>query len=314
MDPIGTADPADGLASRYAFSLPPELVAQKPAERRDAARLMHLLPDGTAEDRIFSELPELLAPGDILVRNDVRVFPARLRGRRRGGGTAEVLLVRREDLAEREIWLCLARPANRFKPGREFAFGDGELIGRALGLDDRGMARLEFPLVGPAFMEILERLGQVPLPPYIARPGGVPTPEDTVRYQTVYAARPGAVAAPTAGLHFTPEVDGRLRERGVQIAGLTLHVGPGTFRPIKAVKLDSHRMDPEWFEISPASWREVLQTRKRGGRVVAVGTTTVRALETAAAGGELSGWTDIFIRPGHRFALVDGLVTNFHLP
>lgn len=307
---------AGDFLSSYMFDLPPELVAQHPAAERDASRLMVLPAAGGAEEKVFADLPGLLAPGDLLVRNNVRVLPARLLGKRAGGGAAELLLVRRDDDAPTERWLCMARPANRFKPGREFAFGgeDG-LVAVAGERGDEGMVWVEFSRQGAAFFEALERCGQVPLPPYIGRPDKTPTAEDAVRYQTIYASRPGAVAAPTAGLHFTPDVDRRLRERGVDIAEVTLHVGPGTFRPIKEENLANHRMHAEWYEMPPATREAVARTKQAGGRVVAVGTTSARTLEAAAAPGAApTGWTDIFIRPGYSWRVVDGMVTNFHLP
>lgn len=305
---------SDEILSSYQFHLPPELVAQHPAPERDASRLMLLPPDGAPEEGVFADLPDLLSPGDLLIRNNVRVLPARLLGKRRGGGAAELLLVRRDADADGEVWLCLARPANRFKPGREFSFVDGMLTATALDRDDEGMVRVRFSFRDGDFLSVLEACGQVPLPPYIERPGMVPTAEDAVRYQTHFASRPGAVAAPTAGLHFTPAVDARLAERGVAIAEVTLNVGPGTFRPIKEESLLRHRMHAEWYDIPSATWAAAAAARRGGGRVVAVGTTTVRALESAAAGGGLSGWTELFIRPGFDFRAVDGMVTNFHLP
>lgn len=304
----------DGLLSSYQFDLPVGAVAQFPAERRDASRLMELAADGSVRDCTFAMLPELLAPGDLLVRNNVRVLPARLIGRRRGGGTAELLLVRRREDEDREVWLCMARPANRFKPGREFSFGDGALVAVAGERDDQGMIWVTFSSRGRDFMRDLERYGRVPLPPYIERPDKRPTSEDAERYQTVYASRPGAVAAPTAGLHFTPGLDAALAARGVGLAEVTLNVGPGTFRPIQEEELDRHRMHSEWYEVPTDVWERLRAVRERGGRVVAVGTTTVRALESVAAGGGMSGWTDIFIRPGYEFKTIDGMVTNFHLP
>lgn len=335
-----TASPDDGLLASYRFELPPELIAQHPAPERDASRLMELGPRGEIVERLFTALPEALAPGDFLIRNNVRVLPARLIGVRRGGGAAEVLLVRRDDGKETngnktagngtdknkngeddgETWLCLARPANRFLPGREFSFAGGALIGVAAGRGgDRGMVRMTFSLKGDAFLKALDEFGQIPLPPYIERPDKRPTSEDAERYQTVYAKRPGAVAAPTAGLHFTAAIDRRLAERGVEVGELTLNVGPGTFRPIQAERLDEHRMDAEWYDIPPDVWEKAAAVRRRGGRVVAVGTTTARALESAALAEErgeaaLSGWTELFIRPGSRFRVLDGLITNFHLP
>lgn len=296
------------------FDLPPELIAQHPAAERDASRLMVLGAGGEMESRVFSDLPDFLRPGDLLVRNNVRVLPARLLGTRRGGGSAELLLVRRDEDNAGEIWLCLARPANRFKAGREFSFGDGELIATAGERGEDGMVWVEFSRRGADFLAALEHFGQVPLPPYILRPDKRPTMDDAVRYQTHYASRPGAVAAPTAGLHFTPALDARLAELGVDMAEVTLNVGPGTFRPIKEAFLSNHRMHSEWYDVPSATWERVKAARSRGGRVIAVGTTSVRTLESAAASGRLSGWTDMFIRPGFRFRAIDGLVTNFHLP
>lgn len=305
--------PKDDCLSSYMFDLPAELVAQHPAAKRDQSRLLHLLPDGGVEDGVFADLPCLLSPGDLLIRNNVKVIPARLLGRRGGGGAAELLLVRKEERDGDEAWFCLARPANRFKPGRDIAFGDA-LVATVLGNNGSGGVWVRFSLRNAEFMRELERCGQVPLPPYIHRPDHKPTSEDSERYQTTYAKHPGAVAAPTAGLHFTSEVDAELSKRGVEIAELTLNVGPGTFRPIKEEALDNHAMDAEWYDIPESTWRMAMAAKQRGSRVVAVGTTSARALEASALGGGLSGWTDIFIRPGHAFRVVDGLLTNFHLP
>lgn len=307
----------DGLLSSYQFDLPQKLIAQEPAAERDQSRLLVLPADGGMEEKTFSDLPELLRPGDLLIRNNVKVMPARLLGRRQGGGAAELLLVRRGERDGREAWQCLARPGNRFKPGKQFFFGD-VLTATALDNAGNGAVWVDFSLKGDAFMAELERVGEVPLPPYIDRPGRKAAPRDRERYQTVYAKRPGAVAAPTAGLHFTPGVDARLRDIGVEIAEVTLNVGPGTFRPIKEESLDRHRMDAEWYEIPEDTWSRIEAARGEGRRVIAVGTTSVRTLESAAAGGEaapaLSGWTELFIRPGYDFKIIDGLVTNFHLP
>ncbi len=305
----------DGLLSSYQFVLPPELIAQTPADRRDRSRLMVLAPDGGVTEGLFRDLPSHLRAGDLLVRNNARVLPARLIGLRRGGGKAELLLVRRDDDFSGERWLCMARPANRFKPGRVFSFGpDGGLVATAGDRGDDGMVWVEFAWTGGTFMDALSRYGRVPLPPYIERPDGVPTDRDAERYQTIYASRPGAVAAPTAGLHFTPELDDELRGMGVELAELTLNVGPGTFRPIAEEHIENHRMHAEWYEIPPDVWQRVQAARAAGRRVVAVGTTSARTLEAAGTTGRTRGWTDIFIRPGYRFAVVDGLVTNFHLP
>lgn len=310
-----TVETADDLLSSYMFELPAELVAQHPAPERDASRLMQVAPDGHVEERRFSDLPSLLRPGDLIVRNDVRVLPARLLGKRSGGGQAELLLVRPNDDPHDEQWLCLARPANRFKPGRVFSFGpDGRLDATVRAAAEDGMIWAEFSRKGRDLLNALDAVGQIPLPPYIERPDKRPEPGDADRYQTVYAKNPGAVAAPTAGLHFTESVDGALARRGVGIVHLTLNVGPGTFRPIKAERLDRHRMHAEWYEIGRENWERIQEARSAGGRVVAVGTTSARALEAAAAEGRLSGWTELFIRPGYRFRCVDGMVTNFHLP
>lgn len=239
------------------FELPPELVAQNPAAERDASRLMVLPETGGTEERRFSELPDLLRPGDLLVRNNVRVLPARLLGTRPGGGAAELLLVRRDDESAGEVWLCLARPANRFKPGREFTFGNGALVATAGERGDDGMVWMEFSRRGADFLAALDEVGQMPLPPYIFRSEKRPTAEDAVRYQTHYASRPGAVAAPTAGLHFTPALDARLAARGVLMAEVTLNVGPGTFRPIKEPVLANHRMHSEWYDVPPATWERL---------------------------------------------------------
>lgn len=313
--PFVVIDPLDDQLSSYTFDLPPELIAQQPAPERDGSRLMRLGPDGGVDEMRFSDLPGELSPGDLLVRNNVRVLPARLLGKRPGGGAAELLLVRKNDDPEDEQWLCLARPANRFKDGRTFTFGpDGELTAIPRGRGDEGMIWVEFSRKGRDFLAALDVCGQVPLPPYIERPDKRPAARDAERYQTTYAKNPGAVAAPTAGLHFTPGLDRRLAECGVEIAEVTLNVGPGTFRPIKEENLANHRMHSEWYDVPPATWEAVKAAKARGGRVVAVGTTSARTLESAAAFGQLSGWTELFIRPGYDFAVVDGMVTNFHLP
>lgn len=305
---------SEQLLSSYMFTLPPELVAQHPAPERDGSRLMVVEPGGACRETRFADLPGLLRPGDLLVRNNVRVLPARLLGKRAGGGAAELLLVRRDENADAERWLCMARPANRFKPGREFFFGDGALVATAGDRGEDGMLWVDFSRRGDDFLAALESYGQVPLPPYIERPDKKPSAEDVGRYQTIYARRPGAVAAPTAGLHFTPAVDAALAERGVGICEVTLNVGPGTFRPIKEENLERHRMHSEWYDVPDVTWNRIQETRAAGGRVVAIGTTTARTLESAAQAGVLRGWTELFIRPGYQFRLVDGMVTNFHLP
>ena len=295
--------------SDFDFELPPELVAQHPARERSASRLL----DGTGAlpcDRVFHELPSLLAPGDLLVCNDTRVLKARLRGEKLPtGGTVEALVER--VLPGHQV-LAQLRASKSPRPGTVLRLAgafDAEVLGREG--PDGSLFRLAFPADPIA---LLEAHGHVPLPPYITH---ADTAEDAERYQTVFAARPGAVAAPTASLHFDAGVLAALDARGVQRAALTLHVGAGTFQPVRSENLDEHRMHSEWFELPAATVQAIADARARGGRIVAAGTTTLRALESAARGGELlpfSGETDIFIRPGFEFRVVDLLVTNFHLP
>lgn len=291
------------------FPLPPERIAQEPAAERTAARLLVLdrAGGGFGHHRV-ADLPMLLRAGDLLVLNDARVVPARVRGRRPSGGRLELLLL--EETAP-GAWEALVRGTPRV----------GDVVhlpeGRGVWLADLGegrwRVRLEVPGSVPAW---LERVGETPLPPYIRRPGG-PTAADRERYQTTFARVPGAVAAPTAGLHFTPALLAALEDAGVGHATLTLHVGPGTFLPIRGGRLDTYVMAPERYELPPATAARIAATRAAGGRVVAVGTTTVRALESAAAQGRVDGGegaAEVFVRPGHEFRLVDALVTNFHLP
>jgi S-adenosylmethionine:tRNA ribosyltransferase-isomerase len=299
--------------SDYDYSLPPELIAQTPADRRDRSRLMVVHRDtGRLEHRIFSDIVDLLAPGDVLVLNETRVFPARLRGRRAGGGAAEVLLLN-PSADDPELWTALARPGAKLKPGKvvEIAPDLSVEIVDVLPDGDR-LVRVHTPL---ALDEALERYGEMPLPPYMRREA---TDADRERYQTVYARERGSVAAPTAGLHFTPELLAAAEARGVAIARLVLHVGVGTFRPVEVDDPREHRMHSEWYSVPPAAAGTINAARGAGGAVWAVGTTSVRTLETVAdeegtvhAG---SGWTDIFIRPPYRFRAVDRLITNFHLP
>ena len=290
--------------SDFDYELPPEAIAQHPGTR-GGSRL--LVVSASTAQRRFGDLPDLLDPGDLLVVNDTRVIPARLRARRPTGGRVEILLVERAAPAE---WWCLLRPGRRMGPGARL-FLDG---GPAARVEERGGGRFRLRFDEPLHPR-LETIGEVPLPPYIERP---PTPEDRDRYQTVYANRPGAVAAPTAGLHFTPAILEALERRGVGLASITLHVGPGTFRPVKTEDPKTHVMDSELFEVPAATATAVADTRRRGGRVVAVGTTVVRTLETAASGEGLieagTGRTELFIRPGYEFRAADRLITNFHLP
>jgi S-adenosylmethionine:tRNA ribosyltransferase-isomerase len=318
-----TIDPLPYEIASYDFELPPELVAQEPLPVRDASRLLVLdRASGALQHRAFAGLPELLRSGDLLVTNRSRVFPARLLGRRQGGGEAEILLVRR---LEADLWDAMVRPGRRLRPGAVVDIGPGlrvriegpETDAPAAG--DRAqpspLRRVRLLLTDLPPEAALERHGHVPLPPYIRR---ADAPSDRDRYQTVYARESGSVAAPTAGLHFTTALLERLRARGVESAELVLHVGPGTFRPVEARDVREHRVDPERFTIPEATAAAVDRARAEGRRVVAVGTTATRALESALGpGGHLhpgEGETALVIVPGFRFRAVSALVTNFHLP
>ncbi|MCI5753607.1 MAG: tRNA preQ1(34) S-adenosylmethionine ribosyltransferase-isomerase QueA [Clostridiales bacterium] len=296
--------------SDFNFDLPEELIAQTPLQKRDASRLMLLdKTTGEVEHRHFYELPSFLCPGDCLVMNDSRVLPARLLGCRSTGGAVEVLLLRDHGDG---LWECLTRPGRKTQPGTELSFGGGELTATVEALAEDGKRMVRFSWEG-IFLEVLERLGRMPLPPYIKE-----ELQDAERYQTVYSRVPGSAAAPTAGLHFTPELLGQIRAMGVKECFVTLHVGLGTFRPVKAEQLEQHEMHSEFCIIPEETARIVTETRRAGGRVIAVGTTSCRTLESfAQPDGTLqpaSGWTNIFIYPGYRFKCVDALVTNFHLP
>lgn len=296
--------------SDFYFELPPELIAQTPLDRRDASRLM-LLDKQTGElgHRHFYELPELLRPGDCLVLNDSRVLPARLFGKRESGGAVEALLLR--ELGENK-WECLTRPGRKTRPGTSLSFGDGELAGTVLETVSDGKRVIEFKYEG-IFLEVLERLGRMPLPPYIKA-----ELQDKERYQTVYSREPGSAAAPTAGLHFTRPLLEKISAMGVKVCYVTLHVGLGTFRPVKEDEITEHEMHSEFCIVPEETARVITETKRGGGRVVSVGTTSCRTLESFAADdGSIeaqSGWTNIFIYPGYRFKCVDALVTNFHLP
>ncbi len=296
------------LTSEFDYHLPAAAIAQRPVERGES-RLLVLAAAGCERHRRIRDLPELLCPGDLLVVNNTRVIPARLFGRRLpGGGRVELLLAER--LAERE-WEVLLRPARRARPGSVIEI-DEQLRAEVIALGPEGKRRLRFSAeVEPH----LERLGHVPLPPYIRRGDDA---ADRERYQTIFARHPGAIAAPTAGLHFTPELLARLAAAGVGTAQITLHVGIGTFKPVTAQVIDEHRIDAERFSIPEETAAAVRRTRAAGGRVVAVGTTVVRTLESAMQDdGELRvgpGRTELFIRPGFRFRAVDLMITNFHLP
>jgi S-adenosylmethionine:tRNA ribosyltransferase-isomerase len=298
--------------SDYDYDLPAELVASRPAEPRDAARLL-VVPrgGGRLEDRVFRDLPGLLDPGDLLVLNDTRVIPARLAARRADtGGAVEVLLLRDEGGGR---WRAMLDPARRLRPGVRLAF-EGGSEARVEAVHEGGDRTLAFA-PGVDVLALAEASGAAPLPPYLRRPADARDRDD---YQTVYARAPGAVAAPTAGLHLTPALLDALRARGVHLAWLTLHVGPGTFRPVRVEAVSEHRMDAEPYEVPAATAAAVGAAWDAGRRVVAVGTTTTRALEAAAvAPGRVReglGSTDLFIRPGHAFRAVTSLVTNFHLP
>ncbi len=301
--------------SLFDYDLPPELIAQQPASPRDASRLLRLdRASGRREDRRFRELPDLLRPGDCLVWNDSRVIPARLMGALAADGRAiEMLLVR--ELAEGR-WEAMVRPGRRCVPGAKVNLAGGAARAVVVARTGQGTRVVDIDAPG-SVRDLLERHGLPPLPPYIER-HAAPGPEDRERYQTVYARDPGSVAAPTAGLHFTPGLIDTLRERGVAIHAVTLHVGPGTFRPVARPSVEAHRMDAERVTVPHATAEAVRLARAEGRRVVAVGTTTTRALEWAGGGGAgvqaVSGMADLFIRPGHRFRVVDALITNFHLP
>ncbi len=306
--------------SAFDFELPPEQIAQHPARRRDGSRLLVLDRENSQlAHRHFHELAALIPAGDLLVLNETRVFNARLVGHRRGGGAAEVLLLHPGGFASAAadddpyLWHALVRPGAKLKPGREIQV-DPELSVEIVDSTATGerIVRLRTPL---PVAEALDRFGRVPLPPYIERE---PSAADAARYQTVYASQAGSVAAPTAGLHFTPELLAELEARGVGIARLLLHVGVGTFRPVEAEDPALHTMHREWYRVPEAAAAQIDQLRDGGGALWAVGTTVVRTLETVAAeGGRVrpgEGWTNIFIRPPYRFRGVDRLITNFHLP
>ena len=296
--------------SDFWFDLPEELIAQTPLEKRDGSRLLHLdKTTGKTEHRYFYNLPEYLHPGDCLVMNDSRVLPARLIGMRPTGGTVEVLLLR--DLGDNR-WECLSRPGRKTGPGQEILFGDGELKATVESIVEGGNRIVRFVYQG-IFLEILEKLGRMPLPPYIKA-----ELQDPERYQTVYSRELGSAAAPTAGLHFTKELLEEIRQKGVNLAWVTLHVGLGTFRPVKEEQIEDHEMHSEFCMISAETAEIVNRTKAAGGRVIAVGTTSCRTLESFAREDgtleESSGWTDIFIYPGYTFKCIDALITNFHLP
>jgi S-adenosylmethionine:tRNA ribosyltransferase-isomerase len=290
----------------FDFDLPDKLIAQLPPAVRGGSRLLHVGASGTLADRWFSELPTLLQPDDLLVMNDTRVIKARLFGTKDSGGRVELLV---ERVLNQHDALAFIRASHAPKPGACLHLSDDVVVEVLARQDD--LTQLRFPR---PVLEVLEQLGQLPLPPYIAH---TPTAADEARYQTVYANAPGAVAAPTAGLHFDDAMLDALREQGVRTARVTLHVGAGTFQPVRVDHLADHKMHSERYTIPQATVDAIRETRSRGGRVVAVGTTSLRALEASAQAGALhagSGETNIFITPGYRFKVVDALITNFHLP
>ena len=297
--------------SDFDFDLPEELIAQHPLEKRDSSRLMVLDKNtGEIEHKSFHDVIEYLNEGDTLVLNNTRVMPARLIGEKEGtGGKIEFLLLKR---IEGDRWECLAKPGKRAKVGQKFTFGEGKLICTVVDIVEEGNRIIEFSYEG-IFEQVLDELGEMPLPPYITE-----KLEDKERYQTVYSKEKGSAAAPTAGLHFTEELLKEIKAKGVNIAYLTLHVGLGTFRPVKVEDINEHIMHSEYYHLDNENADLINETKKRGNKVIAVGTTSTRTLETIGDDNgfvrEQSGWTDIFIYPGYKYKVIDELITNFHLP
>ncbi len=294
----------------FYFDLPERLIAQTPLEKRDTSRLLHLdKTTGEIEHRHFYDIKQYLRKGDCLVLNDSRVLPARLIGARPTGGSVEIVLLK--DLGD-GCWECLSRPGRKTKPGQEIIFGNGELSATVQSVAEGGNRIVKFQYEG-VFLEVLERLGKMPLPPYIKE-----ELKDAERYQTVYSRELGSAAAPTAGLHFTKELLQEIEEMGVNICFVTLHVGLGTFRPVKAENIEEHEMHSEFCMVPAETAKTINETKRRGGRVIAVGTTSCRTLESFAKEDgtieETAAWTNIFIYPGYKFKCVDALITNFHLP
>lgn len=295
----------------FYYELPEELIAQDPLEDRESSRLLVLDKEsGVISHHVFREITDYLEEGDCLVINDTKVLPARLIGSREGtNGKIEILLLKRK---ENNIWETLVKPGKKARPGTRIIFGDGILAGEVLDVVEEGNRLIQFTYEG-IFEEILDQLGQMPLPPYITH-----QLKDKNRYQTVYAAHTGSAAAPTAGLHFTPKLLERIEAQGVDIAKVTLHVGLGTFRPVKVDEITDHHMHSEFYQIDEEAAEKINRAREKGKRVICVGTTSCRTVESAAdENGRLhacSGWTEIFIYPGYRFKALDCLITNFHLP
>ena len=297
--------------SDFFYELPEELIAQDPLEDRTASRLLVLdRKTDKLEHKIFSDVIDYLNPGDCLVINNTRVIPARLIGEKEGtGGRVEILLLKRR---ENDIWESLVKPGKKLRPGARVTFGDGRLKAEILEIAEEGNRLVKFYYEG-IFEEILDSLGEMPLPPYITH-----KLEDKEMYQTVYAKFDGSAAAPTAGLHFTTELLEKIKHKGVRIASITLHVGLGTFRPVKVEDVNNHHMHTEWYEVNKEAADIINETKKNGGRVICVGTTSCRTIESVADENGLmsakTGETDIFIYPGYKFKVMDGLITNFHLP
>lgn len=295
----------------FYFDLPEELIAQDPLEDRSGSRLLVLdKKTGETEHHVFRDIIEYLNPGDCLVINDTKVIPARLIGAKVGTeAKIEVLLLKRK---ENDVWETLVKPGKKAKPGTKISFGDGLLVGEVIDIVEEGNRLIQFHYEG-IFEEILDQLGQMPLPPYITH-----QLEDKNRYQTVYAKHSGSAAAPTAGLHFTPELLEQIKAKGVEIAHVTLHVGLGTFRPVKVENILEHHMHSEFYQIEAAEAEKINRAKEEGHRVICVGTTSCRTVESAADEHgrlrECSGWTEIFIYPGYQFKVLDCLITNFHLP
>ena len=297
--------------SDFYYDLPEELIAQDPLEDRTASRLLVLdRQTGTVEHKVFSDVIDYLNKGDCLVINNTRVIPARLIGEKEGtGGKVEVLLLKRR---ANDVWETLVKPGKKLKPGAKITFGDGRLRAEVLEVVEEGNRLVKFCYEG-IFEEILDSLGEMPLPPYITH-----KLEDKEMYQTVYAKFDGSAAAPTAGLHFTKELLNKIEKKGIKIASITLHVGLGTFRPVKVDDVNNHHMHTEWYEVNAEAAEIINETKRNGGRVICVGTTSCRTIESVAdENGYMkakTGETDIFIYPGYKFKAMDGLITNFHLP
>lgn len=308
----GANDPNLGLrTSDYYFDLPQELIAQDPLEHRAEAKLLVMNKEsGKIEHKIFKDIIDYLRPGDCLVLNDTKVIPARLLGTKKDTGAAiELLLLKRR---ENDIWETLVRPGKKLRPGAEVTFGDGILTGKILDVVEEGNRLVQFQYEG-IFEEVLDKLGEMPLPPYITH-----KLQDKNMYQTVYAKYEGSAAAPTAGLHFTNELLSDIQKKGVDIAYVTLHVGLGTFRPVKVENVLEHHMHTEWYQVSEEAAAKINKAKESGGRVICVGTTSCRTIESAALeDGRIEACADntsIFIYPGYKFKLTDCLITNFHLP